>query len=200
MSSEEFTALLEPELPRAYVLAMRLTRNPADAEDLVQEASLLAYRGFGTFKRGTNFRAWLLKVLMNSWLSSRRRRRPEQAAVSLDEVPNAYLQRQAGLSSAADDGRQPWEAAADAARGVLGRMAEEEVAAAIDSLPDDFREVSVLYFLEDLPYARIAELLDIPVGTVRSRLHRGRALLQKRLWDTAVDHGIVPEDSRETRE
>src|SRR5437762_6988031 len=94
-SREEFEALLAPALDRAWGTARRLTRNDADAEDLVQDAALLAYRGFDSFERGTNFRAWFLRILMNAFLSSKRRHRALDEAVSLDEVPNAFVQRQA---------------------------------------------------------------------------------------------------------
>jgi RNA polymerase sigma-70 factor (ECF subfamily) len=190
-SQAELEAQLAPVLERAYATALRLTRNGADAEDLVQDAALLAFKGFAGFERGTNFRAWFLRILMNAFLSSRRKHRPEDGAVSLDELPNAYIQRQAHelvKTEAVPAGL----AAADLARSVIGRMEIEQVEAAIDALPDEFRTVAALYFLQDLPYQEIAAMLAIPVGTVRSRLHRGRALLQKRLWETARDHGLVP--------
>lgn len=186
-----FEALLEPVLERAYGTALRLTRDPADAEDLVQEAALLAFRGFATFQPGTNFRAWFLRILMNAFLSSRRRKRPEDAAVPLDDLPNAYLQRQA--HAAARQGALPADAApGDVAREVIGRLEADAVQAAVDALPEDFRVVAALYFLQDLPYQEIADMLKIPIGTVRSRLHRGRALLQQRLWRLAQDHGLAP--------
>jgi RNA polymerase sigma-70 factor (ECF subfamily) len=178
-------------LERAYATALRLTRNGADAEDLVQDAALLAYRGFGTFEKGTNFRAWFLRILMNAFLSSRRKHRVEDDAVSLDDVPNAFIQRQAHELVKAD-AAPAGLAGADVARAVIGGLETEQIEAAIDALPDEFRAVAALYFLQDLPYQEIASLLAIPVGTVRSRLHRGRALLQKRLWETARDHGLVP--------
>jgi len=186
----EFEELLSPVLDRAYGVALRLTRNPADAEDLVQDAALLAFRGFRTFRRDTNFRAWFLRILANAFVSGRRRKRPEDDGISLDEPPSAFLQRQA--ASLVRSGATDVASHGDVVRTVLGRLAADEVAAAIDALPDEFRVVSALYFLEDLPYQGIADVLQIPVGTVRSRLHRGRALLQERLWRTAVDHGIVP--------
>ncbi len=188
---DEFEALLEPTLDRAWGTARRLTRNDADAEDLVQEAALLAYRGFKGFQRGSNFAAWFLRILMNAFLSSRRRQRVEDGAVSLDDLPNAWVQRRTHelvRSPEAPAGI----GASDLARTVIGQIEEEEVEAAIDSLPEEFRIVSALYFLQDQPYQSIAELVGIPVGTVRSRLHRGRALLQKRLWEIALDHGLVP--------
>lgn len=187
----EFEALLAPVLDRAYATALRLTRADADAQDLVQDAALLAYRGFGTFARGTNFGAWFLRVLMNAFLSARRKHRVEDGAVSLDEIPNAFIQRQAHemvKASAATEGLS----GADVARTVIGRLEQRQVEQAIDALPEEFRVVAALYFLQDQPYQQIADILAIPVGTVRSRLHRGRALLQKSLWDVAMDHGLVP--------
>ncbi len=190
----EFERELAPHLARAYATAMRLTRNPADAEDLVQDAALLAYRGFGTFARGTNFGAWFLRILMNAFLSTKRKHRAEDHAVALDDLPNAYIQRRAHeLVTAAPEAALT---SGDVVRGVIGKLEAEQVEAAIDALPDEFRAVATLYFLQDLPYKEIAEMLRIPVGTVRSRLHRGRALLQRRLWEIAMDNGLVPAAGR----
>lgn len=186
---EEFEALLAPVLDQAFGVALRLTRNRADAEDLVQEAALLAFRGFGTFERGTNFRAWFFRVLTNAFLSGRRRQRPEDHAVPLDDLPNAVMQRRAGEVAAATPGAPGPDALV---HDVLDRLEYEQVAAAIDALPEEFRMTAVLYFLQDLSYQEIAGVLKIPVGTVRSRLHRGRAQLQQHLWNVAVDHGLVP--------
>jgi len=186
----EFEQLLEPHLGRAYATALRLTRNPADAEDLVQDAALLAFRGFATFERGTNFGAWFLRILMNAFLSGKRKHRPEDHAVALDDLPSAYIQRRAHeVVKAAPEAQLR---SSDVALAVIGKLETEQVSAAIDALPEEFRAVAALYFLQDLPYKDIAEMLKIPVGTVRSRLHRGRALLQKRLWEIAVDEGLVP--------
>ncbi len=192
----EFEALLAPMLDQAYGVARRLTRDHADAEDLVQDAALLAFRGFRTFERGTNFRAWFLRILTNAFLSGRRRQRPEDHAVALDDVPNAYLQRRAHEVVAADQPDATGFAGADVVRSVLGRLESEQVEAAIAALPEEFRVAASLYFLRDLSYQEIADVLTVPVGTVRSRLHRGRALLQKRLWEIAVDHGLVPAQGR----
>ncbi len=183
--------MLEPVLGRAYALALHLTRNPADAEDLVQDAALLAYRGFGTFEAGTNFRAWFLRILTNAFLSGQRKKRPEQAAVSLDDPPNAFLQRQAHERVGDQPLADRRAVAGDLAKSVVERLDAAAVSQAIEELPDEFRAVSSLYFLEDLSYQQIAATLEIPVGTVRSRLHRGRALLQQRLWRLAEDYGLV---------
>src|SRR5438105_4797734 len=137
-SRQEFEALLGPVLERAYATARRLTRNDADAEDLVQDAALLAFRGFDSFERGTNFRAWFLRILMNAFLSSKRRHRVEDTAVSLDEVPNAFVQRQAHDLKRQDvlpDGMS----ASDLSRSVIDQLEREQVEAAIDALPEEFR-------------------------------------------------------------
>ena len=186
----EFEQLLAPVLERAYGVALRLTRDPTDAEDLVQDAALLAFRGFRTFERGTNFRAWFLRILTNAFISARRKKRPEDEGLSLDTPPNAFMQRQA-QRLVGESARPKYQAGGDVVREVLAKLDTEQVVAAIDQLPEEFRVVSVLYFLEDQPYQEIAQTLGIPVGTVRSRLHRGRALLQQRLWQLAVDAGIV---------
>lgn len=190
-TNEQFEGLLRPVLSRAYGVALHLTRNPADAEDLVQEAALNAFRGFGTFQTGTNFVAWFFRVLTNTFLSGKRRRRPEDGAEPLEDLPNAYLQRSAMETAGGE--------AAELARTVVGKLEREQVAAAIEALPEEYRTVSALYFLEDLAYQEIARILGIPVGTVRSRLHRGRRILQRRLWLLAQDHGLVPAVRREGR-
>ncbi len=178
-----FESLLLPQLEPAYRLACSLTRNRADAEDALQEAALQAQRGFPGFAPGTNFRAWFFRIVMNCCYARHRSARRRAETSSLDEVPDAYLFRQSR------DGGLPTEGA-DPARAVLDRLTSEQVMNSIASLPDEFREVAALYFLEDLSYEEIARILDRPVGTVRSRLHRARRILQKTLWETAVDAGI----------
>ena len=186
----EFEALLAPVLDRAYGTALRLTGAREEAEDLVQEAALHAFRGFHTFARGTNFRAWFLRVLMNCFYQTLRRRRPEVALEELEEeAPTLFLYvqtRDLGMHGA---GRDP-------AQAVMDRLTAEDVGRALDALPQEFREVATLYFVNDLAYQEIATVLGLPVGTVRSRLHRGRKLLQKRLWALAVDAGLAT-DARE---
>ncbi len=191
VTREEFATLLEPALGRAYGAALHLTRNAADAEDLVQEAALLAWRGSGTFQPGTNFRAWFIRIVTNTFLSGRRKRRPEQDAVSLDDdPPNAYLQRRAH-GPAAGGGAAAGLVGGDLVRAVVGKLEIAQVSAAIAELPEEFRTAASLYFLDDFSYQQIADTLGVPVGTVRSRLHRGRALLQRKLWQIAEDHGLV---------
>jgi RNA polymerase sigma-70 factor (ECF subfamily) len=179
-------ALLLPLLNSAYGTAMHLTRNRADAEDLVQEASLLACRGFGTFEQGTNFKAWFFRILTNCFYSKYRKRKREGTQLELEDSPELYLYCQTaavGLHARTED----------PATAVMSRLDSEQVGSAIDALPEEYRVVATLYFLQDFSYQEIAEVLDVPVGTVRSRLHRGRRMLQKALWSVAQERGIIGE-------
>jgi len=176
--------LLTPLLQRAYGLALRLARNPADAEDLVQEAALAACRGFGTFQQGTNFKAWFFRILTNCFYARHRRRNRDGDAVDLEEVPELYL-----YNRTAEIGLH--QNAPDPAQHLLSRLDSEQIADALQRLPDEYRVVCTLYFIEDFSYDEIAGILAIPVGTVRSRLHRGRKQLQAHLWRVAVEHGVV---------
>lgn len=178
-----FERLLEPILGIAFAAALHMTRNRSDAEDLVQDTALLAFKNFHTFQPGTNFRAWFLRIETNCFLSQLRRHRPERDSVDLEDVPELYLQDRAlGLGASTTD---PSEL-------VLSKLDSEQVSASIARLPDEYRVVAALYFVEDLSYQQIADMVGRPVGTVRSRIHRGRRLLQKALWETAIEHGIVP--------
>ena len=179
----EFEDLLTPILQMAYGTAVRLTRSRSDADDLVQDAALMAFRAFGTFQRGTNFKAWFFRILTNAFYSRHRKEKHEKANLSTDDLPALYLYHktaEAGL--AGPDG--------DPASALLDRLDADRVGEALDALPEEYRAAAVLYFVDDLSYQQIAEALQCPVGTVRSRLHRGRRMLQKALWDLAVERGI----------
>jgi RNA polymerase sigma-70 factor, ECF subfamily len=187
-----FEALFTPLVSPAYGAALHMTRNRADAEDLVQEAALLAFRAFATFQPGTNFKAWFFRILTNCFYSRHRRRYAERGMMQLEEASELYLYLRTYEAGLHLQGSDP-------AKSALGRMETEQVAAALEDLPEEYRVVSTLYFIEDFSYQEIAEILGIPVGTVRSRLHRGRKMLQKRLWQIAEDSGIIPARSA-TRE
>jgi RNA polymerase sigma-70 factor (ECF subfamily) len=182
--------LLVPELERSFGLALHLTGERAEAEDLVQDAALAACRGFGTFKQGTRFRPWFLTILTNCFYARYRRARREGTRVDVDDAMDLYLyERTAELG---------WhDGSADPAERLLGRLESHHVQAAVRDLPEEFRVVAVLGLIEDLSYAEIADVVGVPIGTVRSRLHRGRKLIQRRLWQTAVDAGLVPGTRRE---
>jgi RNA polymerase sigma-70 factor (ECF subfamily) len=180
----EFEGLLTPILQMAYGTAVRLTRDRTEAEDLVQDAALLAYRAFGSFERGTNFKAWFFRILTNAFYSRHRRDKHEKANLSVEEVPHLYL-----YSRTTDAGIRGPEG--DPASAILDHFDTERVGEALDRLPDEYRTVATLFFIDDMSYQQIAEVLACPIGTVRSRLHRARRMLQKALWDIAVERGIV---------
>lgn len=182
----EFEALLEPTLGRAYAVALRMTGNPDDAQDLVQETALRAFRAFNSFERGTYFKAWFLRILVNLHLNRARKSGREAPTVSIDEAPDLFLYQQA-------QNNKLMAKQGDPAAQLMSRFDRETIAQALLDLPEDFRLVATLYLIEDLSYEQIAHIADCPVGTVRSRLHRGRKLLQKSLWDLAKERGIVRE-------
>ena len=179
-----FESLFGAVFGTAYGVAMRLCRNQADAEDLVQDAALLAHRAFGSFMPGTNFRAWFLKIQTNCYYSRRRREKSRPVTSDLDDTPDLYIYARAGEAGFPTQGPDP-------AAQLLDALGTERVVEAIQRLPDEYRVVSTLYFMEDLSYEEIARALECPVGTVRSRLHRGRKMLQKALWQIAQEDGIV---------
>jgi RNA polymerase sigma-70 factor (ECF subfamily) len=171
-----------------YSAALRMTRNPADAEDLVQETYLKAYRGFGGFQEGTNLKAWLYRILTNTFINSYRakKRRPDES--ELEEVEDLYLYRRLGGLEAARVGRSAEDE-------LMDWFTEDEVKEAMEALPEQFRLAVLLADVEGFSYKEIADILDIPIGTVMSRLHRGRKGLQKRLYDFAVQRGLVDAES-----
>lgn len=179
-----------PLMDSLYSAAMRMTRNPADAEDLVQETYLKAYRGFGGFTEGTNLKAWLYRILTNTYINTYRakKRRPDES--DLDEVEDLYLYRRLGGLEAAAAGRSAEDE-------LLEWFTDDEVKQALEDLPEQFRMAVLLADVEGFSYKEIAEILDVPIGTVMSRLHRGRKGLQKRLYDFASERGLLPTEPAE---
>ena len=171
-------------MPSLYSAALRMTRNQADAEDLVQDAYLRGFRSFHTFTEGTNLRAWLFRILTNAYINTYRakQRRPDEQ--DLDEVEELYLFRRLGGLEAAALGRSAEDE-------LMDYFTEAEVKQAIEDLPDNFRIPVILADVEGFAYKEIAEILDIPIGTVMSRLHRGRKGLQKALYEFAVARGLT---------
>jgi RNA polymerase sigma-70 factor (ECF subfamily) len=171
-------------MPALYTAALRMTRNAAEAEDLVQETYLKAYRAFGSFEQGTNLKAWLYKILTNTFINAyrSRRRRPEQSEI--EDVEDLYLYRRLGGLEGASAGRSAEEE-------VLDRFTDTEVKEALESLPETFRMAVLLADVEGFSYREIADILDIPIGTVMSRLHRGRRALQKALLEFGMERGLV---------
>ena len=171
-------------MPALYSAALRMTRNPSDAEDLVQETYLKAYRSFGGFEQGTNLRAWLYRILTNSFINTYRskKRRPDET--ELDEIEDLYLYRRLG-------GLEAVAASRSAEDELMDWFTDSDVKAAIESLPDRYRIPVLLADVEGFSYKEIAEMLEIPIGTVMSRLHRGRKALQKELYDFALEHRLT---------
>lgn len=178
-----FTRDTLPLLDSLYASALRMTRNPADAEDLVQETMLRAYRSFDRFEEGTNLKAWMFRIMTNAYINTYRKKQREPKKVSTDEVEDFDLYQE--LKNHDDQFSQTPE------RIVLDSLVDSDIIEAIDDLPEQFRLAVVLSDVEGFSYADMAEIMDVPLGTVMSRLHRGRKALQKRLWDLARDRGIV---------
>lgn len=164
-----------PHLDTLYRVALRLTGDPAAAEDLVQETMLRALRGWKSFMPGSNARAWLVTILRNQFINGYRSAKRAPQSVDMEAVPEPV------------DSKDP-----DPEGRFFRDLVDEEVLAAVDALPEDFREVLVLSDMEGLPYADVAAALDIPVGTVKSRLFRARRILQGRLRRYAEETGIIP--------
>lgn len=179
---KQFEEQALPFLDSLYSSALRMTRNPSDAEDLVQEAILLAFRNFHQFQQGTNIKAWLFRILTNTFINSYRKKSKEPERVDLPDVEDFYF-----LS----ESRKHSELGQNPETQVLGKFVKEDILAAIDRLPEEFRLVVVMNAVEGFAYQEIADILDIPIGTVRSRLYRGRKLLQKALFDQAKEMGYV---------
>jgi RNA polymerase sigma-70 factor (ECF subfamily) len=174
-----------PFLDQLYAAAMRMTRNPTDAGDLVQETYVKAFAAFHQFTEGTNLKAWLYRILTNTFINTYRakKRRPDQ--VDLDDVEDFYIFRRLGGLEAADAERT-------AETEALAAMPDDEVKKALESIPEQFRMAVILADIEGFSYKEIAEILDVPIGTVMSRIHRGRRQLQKLLWDYATENNLRP--------
>jgi len=170
--------------PQLYSAALRMTRNQADAEDLVQETYLRGFRSFHTFEQGTNLRAWLFRILTNAYINRYRAKQRRPIESDLGEIEDLYLYRRLGGMEAA-------AASLSAEDQFLDMFTDDEVKQALEDLPENFRLPVILADVEGFSYKEIAEMLDIPIGTVMSRLHRGRKAMQKALYDFAHERGLA---------
>jgi RNA polymerase sigma-70 factor (ECF subfamily) len=180
----QFECLLDPILDGLYGAALRMTRNRDDAEDLLQDTVVKAFRHFDRFEWGTNFKAWVLRVMTNLYINQYHKTARQGERVDLEDAEEfsiyAELWHQAGGTHPSDPCEQ-----------VLAKLGEEQIRAAVDALPAEFRVAVTLADIEGLSYEEISQVVGIPVGTVKSRLYRGRHQLQKRLWEYAQEVGIA---------
>lgn len=170
-----------PLLDQLYGGALRMTRNPADAEDLVQETYMKAFQAFGSFQEGTNLKAWLYRIMTNTYINSYRKKKRQPLQSSAEEVSDYQLLES---SSHTATGLESAEVEA------LKNLPDQQIAGAMNDLSDEYRMVVYYADVEGLPYKEIAEIMGTPLGTVMSRLHRGRKLLREALKDVAREHGI----------
>jgi RNA polymerase sigma-70 factor (ECF subfamily) len=184
-----FTEVAMEFMPGLYSAALRMTRNASDAEDLVQETYLKAYRSYASFQEGTNLRAWLYRILTNTYINSYRaaKRRPE--VTDVEDVEDLYLYKRMAGSGGVGAGRSAEDEALDT-------FTDDVVKSALEELPEAFRMAVLLADVEGFSYKEISEITDVPIGTVMSRIHRGRRALQKALLDYAEARGLVTADIR----
>ena len=180
----EFESMAMPFMDQLYSHALRLTKNSSDAEDLVQETYLKGYRAFSTFEEGTNLRAWLFRILTNSFINNYRKKQRSFDEEDLDDVEDMYLHRRLESTLTPSLGMSAEDM-------LFERLTEEEIKDAVEDLPTQYREVVLLADVQGFSYKEIADILDIPDGTVMSRLHRGRAKLQKDLLEFASKRGLI---------
>ena len=185
-SRDTFAADATAFAPQLFSTAVRMTRNRADAEDLVQETYMKAWRAYDSYEEGTNLRAWLFRIMTNTYINkyNAKMRRPNET--DLDDVEELYLYRRLGTI---DQSRM----SASAEDQMMELFTDDEVKNAIEELPEAFRMPLLLSDVDGFSYKEIAEMLDVPIGTVMSRLHRGRKAMQKRLYLFAKERGLVDE-------
>jgi RNA polymerase sigma-70 factor, ECF subfamily len=179
----DFEKQAVPHMGILYNYALRMTGNADDAEDLLQDTFMKAYRFWDKFEQGTNMRAWLFRIMKNTYINLYRKEVKEPDKVDYEDIQNYYNTIRA-------DSTDP----NDLQQKLFGQLLDDEISKALESLPEDFRTVVILCDIEGLTYEEIAEFVQCPVGTVRSRLHRGRKLLHTALFEYARQRGFIDED------
>ena len=185
-AQEQFTSDAMQYAPQLFSTALRMTRSRSDAEDLVQETYIKGWRSFHTFQEGTNLRAWLFRIMTNTYINKYNAQKRKGTEVELDDVEELFLYKRLGsidqsqLSSSAEDQ-------------MLELFTDDEVKSALEDLPEDFRVPVLLSDVDGFSYKEISEMLEIPIGTVMSRLHRGRKAMQKMLYEYARERGLIVE-------
>ncbi|SEC02626.1 RNA polymerase, sigma subunit, ECF family [Paramicrobacterium humi] len=179
-----------PFLDQLYGAAMRMTKNPADAQDLVQETFVKAYAAFGQFTQGTNLKAWLYRILTNTYINMYRKKQREPYQSAIDDLEDWQM---GGAESTTAPSHRSAESEA------IDHMPDSAVKEALQSIPEDFRLAVYLADVEGFSYQEIADIMKTPIGTVMSRLHRGRRMLRDHLTDYAVERGITAATARSTK-
>lgn len=180
---EDFEEEIVPHLDAMYNFALRLTSDPSDAEDLVQDTIVKAFRFFSSYEKGTNAKAWLFRILKNSYINNYRKQSKQPNQVDYDEVSSFYETIRADRTDTSDLEDK-----------MFRELVDDDISQALDELPEDFRTVVLLCDVEGFTYEEIANMLDVPIGTIRSRLHRGRNLLKAQLKEYAEKRGYKEED------
>ncbi len=186
LKKAQFEEQAFPHMEALHRTALRMTKNEGDADDLVQEAFFKAYRFWDKFQQGSNCRAWLFKIMTNIFINNYRAKAWTPQTVELEDVDDDFLFGQLSALGPSENPEQHF----------FNKVFDDDVKEAIEELPEDFRLVIVLSFLEGFSYQEIADIVGLNIGTVKSRLHRGRKLLQKTLWQYAVKNGFVKEASK----
>ena len=184
---KEFEDIAMEHIDSLYSMAIRLVFNKEEAEDLVQETYLKAYRFFDTFQKGTNIKAWLFKILRNTFINKYRKTVKLPSEIFYEDVESVN----SNLSYKQESDSGELTDTLESKYNDLGNLMEDDVKHAIDSLPIEYKEAILLSDVEELSYNDIAEITNVPIGTVKSRLNRGRKLLQKSLWEYAKDRGFI---------
>ena len=185
-----FAEKATPYMDQLYSHALRLTKNPADAEDLVQETYLKGYKAFNSFKDGTNLRAWLFRILTNSFINAYRKKQRSFDEQEVEDIEAFNTLSSAGYSSNTHLGISAEDA-------LFERLTDDEIQTAIDSLPGTYKDVVLLADVQGFSYKEIAEILDVPDGTVMSRLHRARAKLKDLLFDYMTSRRLIYQDTKD---
>lgn len=177
---KDFDEEIIPHMDALYNFALRLTTDPNDAEDLVQDTIVKAYRFFSSYEKGTNAKAWMFRILKNSFINNYRKTSKKPSQVDFDEVSSYYESIRAERTETSDLENL-----------MFREMMDDDLSDALTRLPEDFRTVVLLCDVEGYTYEEIANMLDVPIGTIRSRLHRGRNLLKTELLEYAKKRGFT---------
>jgi RNA polymerase sigma-70 factor (ECF subfamily) len=184
-NQREFSELIEPHVSSLYSTALRMTRNQNDAEDLVQDALYKAFRALDQYQRNTNFRAWVFRILVNTFITGYRKAIKQPQKVSYDDLEEFFLYKRLDETISIQESNK---------EEFLENLFDDDVKEALEALPYQFRLVVLLCDVEGFSYNEIANIIDAPLGTVMSRLYRGRKLLQRQLWNYAKKRGYISDD------